>query len=126
MNQILMDNLQGVYELSKAYTLAMSDAHNSYIQFKNAEDALLDAEMTIIATTDAATMGSNEKARTAYVHVNTAAYRTEVRIAEGKHRLAILKRDVAYREFATHLAVCEQLGVAINLPEMTLDLPKPV
>lgn len=124
MNTVLIENLQRLYDLSKAYTIAMSDAHNAALLHKNAEDALLDAEMTLIAKTDAATMGPNEKARTAYVHVNTAAYRTEERTTEGRHRLAILKRDIAYREFATHLAVCEQLGVAINLPEMPLDLPR--
>lgn len=126
MNKILIENLQKVYDLSKAYTDSMRSAHNAAIDFKKAEDALLDAEMTIIATTPADKLGSNEKARTAAVHVATQTERANARQLEGRHRLAILKRDIAYREFSTHLAVCEQLGIAINLPEMQLDLPKPV
>lgn len=125
MNKTLIDNLQKLYDLSKAYTNAMREAHNASIQNKNAEDALLDAEMEVIYSTPADKLGSNEKARTAAVHVRTQSQRADARKAEGFYRLKVLHRDIAYRDFATHLAVCEQLGVAINLPEMPLDLPEP-
>lgn len=125
MNKLLINNLQLLYDLSKAYTDSMREAHNAAIDAKRAEDDLLDAEMTIIATTPADKLGSNEKARAATVHMQTTAQRSELRQREGRHRLCIMRRDIAYREFATHLAVCEQLGVAVNLPEMEIPLPSP-